>query len=406
MADIFDELVPDGGQTTAPTPTKRDVFDELVPDEAPTGVKPLSKQEEQQFTRERQRVTTEEPAFQTLAKATIPTLAGLVTLPAGPVVAGVAGAGATGLNQLLGFEPKSLTQIGVAGLLPGAASLAVRGGLKASKLIGEFLAPAAVREAATEAATARIGLPATSLERVSAPAASEALFAATKNIGAVPITGIKTAVDDAIRAQQSMASPNIRSLTQLSNLSRKLATNPQLDYNNLLREVQQLRNEALAAEKGLRPDFNRAQILHEAREKILNELDVISPAAKVANRRYRLEESGQEIVNAMRNSTPNVAVRKLFETNSLVANTFGPEVKKDIYNLVDKITGLSEGAPAGFLLRLIQPLGNMLTSNTGRQFLRKTLTGPGPQTISRLNAAAQFGRALAALESPDELEGQ
>jgi hypothetical protein len=374
--------------------------------DAPEALQPLSATEQQGLTRERQKIATEEPAFRNLAAATIPTIAGVATGGAGPLVAGAVGAGATALNQLLGMEKFSPFNVGLAGALPYGISKGIQFGQKALRTLPEFFAPSAVREAGAEVVAQTAGLPPKSLTRITTPAASEELFRQARQVGQVPTANLHSIIEDALTAEiggitslgeKVVAPANINKATTryMTNLRNKLVQNPQLDYADILRETQRLRTEAKAAESGARPDFTRAQTFHETRGKLLDALDNISPAAKAANARYRMEESGQELINVMRSERPNVGIRKLFETNALVSNTYSPQVKQDIYKLVDKITGLSEGAPQGFLLRLVEPLGNMLNSDAGRAFLRFTLTAPGPKTLTRLNVAAQFGRALA-----------
>ena len=345
----------------------------------------------------RQQAAIQEPAFQGLARATIPTIAGVATMGvANPLAAGGLMAGATRLNQLLRREQPDVGEVALAGAIPPAVSGAVKGGLTGAKILGQWLAPAATREAATEAAALRIGLPATTLERATQTPASEALFQATKQIGAIPTAAIKNTVDDAIQEVAGMANVNTRGIKYLSNLSRKFATKPVTDYSDVVRELQAMRGEAEAARGGLRPDLNRARALEQARWKIIDDLDNISPALKAANQQYRLEESGQELVKAMRAATPNVAVRQLLETNKLVSGAFDKTAKADILKIVDSITGISEGAPQGFLLKLIEPLGNAMTNPTGRKFLRYVLTQPGAKTPARLAAALQFARAYRA----------
>ena len=107
-----------------------------------------------EFTKERQRSAIETPGFQRAKNALIPTLATTATMipGIGTAAQSAIGAGGTALNQALGNEPFSLTEIGKSAAYPVLGSAVVgaaKGGIKA---LGKFVNPGATRTAGVEAA--------------------------------------------------------------------------------------------------------------------------------------------------------------------------------------------------------------------------------------------------------------
>lgn len=384
----------------------------LVPaEDLPTGIS------SEEFTRQRQESATQEPAFRALSRAAIPTIAaGASFLP--PVAAlgltgqAVLGAGATGLNQLLGLEEPSFGEIAKAGAFPLVAGGLVKMGKSAFKGIGEIIQPGAVREAGVEAIAGRIGQKETSLKRVFSAPASRAAFQAVRNQGPLVTDDVVNALDttlDKIKkfdpaTGSGMANPPTRAVAQIKNVRDKFAALRTADYGDVVEEVQSMKRSADALLAQARPDGNAARAILDARAKILDVLDDVSPAIKKANALYRREQSSQELVNAMRSSNPGDKVRKLFENDALVARSFSKEEVKDIYHIADAISNVASASPMGGFRQLLsaitEPIGQGLSSETGRYLLRQTMqpnkSGGVSPTVTSLATVAQFMRAYVA----------
>lgn len=288
----------------------------------------------------------------------------------------------------------------MSGVMPLMLSSVLKLGKTAAKAGAELIAPGALKEAGVEAAAQRVGAAPTSLERATTAPASRAAFNATKQVGMVPTANLQTSVDDAIASITNQSNPSPLALRHLQNLSAKLKANPNLDYNDVVKEMQSLEGKATSAMKGMRKDSNTGMALQDARDRMLDELDNISPAIKQANSIYRKEKSTDAIIKAMRTGNPGTKIRQLFETNKLVSGSFKPDEIKDVYSIADSISDIASNAPAGLgrqiLSSVTEPLSQMLTNPTGRQFLRMTLKPGTTKSPAVLSAAAQFWRAYSA----------
>ena len=402
--------------------------------------------EESQFTITRQKSATEEPAFKALERATGPTLAAIAALH--PAVrfgqAAILAGGAIAANQLLGLESDDPIEIAKALAIPyGARGIAIAGrtaiagGKSVFKGLSELINPGALKEAGVEAVAERLGQAPRSLERIFTTPKSQAAYKAVQQEGQITLKGVADAIQSAQTDLENLANPPKAAINWLKNLGTKFnpvkvvqeeklssggildisgkpippriiqskitGTNT-ADYGNVVEEMQILKARANAAFR--KADNATGIAFNEARAKILDKLDQISPAVKKANALYRKEQSTQDIINVVRGGNPGANIRKLFENDALVAGTFTPGEVKDIYKITDLISDVASSAPAGLgrqaLSAITEPIGQALASDVGRYLLRKTLT-PVPGITSTpmnrvvgLSAVAQFMRAYTA----------
>jgi hypothetical protein len=358
---------------------------------------------EQEFTRQRQQAATQDPTFRAAAGAVIPTVAGAASMipGVGPVLGAGISAGGTALNQALGMEPRDESAVVTSGLLNLLAPGLIKAGKGIGKAAAGFFAPQAMREAAAESAAGVAGATKEAFERASEKAAgarlSKTMFQTARQVGPVNSQPIKSIVDSTIGELNGILGPkDIKTLNHLSGLSRSLSYRKQVDYGDVMDAMQTMRHEADALASGIRPRILSSRNMHAAREKMLKELDAIDPSLAKANAQYRKEEATDELVKAFRKSEPNVAVRQLFEDNTLVAGAFSKSQIDDIKKLTDDVTGLISRSPSGAIERLIQPLGRLLTNDLGRAAIRQVLKAPAGNEGAKLATLMQFARALSA----------
>jgi hypothetical protein len=358
---------------------------------------------EQEFTRQRQQVATQDPTFRAAAGAVIPTVAGAASMipGVGPVLGAGISAGGTALNQALGMEPADPQAVATSGLLNLLAPGLIKAGRGMAKGMAGFFAPQAMREAAAESAAGVAGVTQKSFERAAEKAAgarmSSSMFKAARDVGPVNSEPIKGIIDSTIGELQGILGPkDTKTLKHLSGLSRSLSYRKNVDYGDVIDAVQTMRIEADSLTSGMRPRLVSSRNLHDARQKLLTRLDDLDPTLAKANAQYRSEEAADELVTAFRNENPAVTVRNLLEQNTLVAGAFNKAQRDDILRLTDDVTGLISRAPSGLMERFVQPLGRLLTNDLGRAAIRKVLQAPKGNEGAKIATLMQFARALSA----------
>jgi hypothetical protein len=359
----------------------------------------------EQFTQTRQQAAIQEPAFQSLARATIPTLAaGASMIPGvGPLAGAAINAGGTALNQAVGMEPKDLGQVALSGAIPLAASGIVGAGKSITRGLSKFIAPAAAKEAGVEAIAKTAGAKPTSSARAYATPKSAAAFKEVAQAGPVPTRGINKAITDSFDDITKMSNPSDKAAEYLTNLSGKYSGKASASYDDLAKEMQALRAKAQDAFNA--GDNLTGKALNDARAKILTEMDNISPAIKKANALYRKEEATQAIVKAVRTGNSGDKIRNLFESNKLIKDTFSKAEFEDMAKIADEISNTATSS-VGWTNRawnaISAPIAAAVTTKTGRYLLRQAMMPTGKLTPSGAAMVAQFMRAYEASGAEDK----
>jgi ElaB/YqjD/DUF883 family membrane-anchored ribosome-binding protein len=374
--------------------------------QAQAPAEPQQEMTPEQFTQTRQQAATQEPAFQSLARATIPTLAaGASMIPGvGPLAAGAISAGGTALNQAVGMEPYDPKQIAISGALPAAGSAIMGAGKMIGRAGGKLFAPAAAKESGVEAIAQTAGAKPTSAARAFSTPMSKAAFDAVAQQGPVSTKGVNKAIKESFDEIASMSNPSEKAAEYLTNMSAKYGPKGAASYDDIAKEMSALRTKADELMKG--DDHLAGRSLHAARAKILNELDNISPAIKEANKLYRREESTQAIINAVRSGNSGDKIRRLFENNKLVKDTFSQKEYEEMTKIADQISNMATSS-VGWTNRawnaLVEPIGAALATKTGRYLMRQSmLANGGKMTAQGLATTAQFMRAYQASGAEDK----
>lgn len=353
------------------------------------------------FTAERQRSATQEPAFRKLAGATIPTLAGVAGMIPGvglPAAAAISGIG-TAANQVAGFEEPSLKSVAISTALPLAAKGVVEGVKGSYKAAGKFFHPSATRTAGVEAAVEQTGAVPNAVERAYSVPGSKAAYELAAQQGPVPIQGINKAIVDSWDNLTNLSNAPRVAVRYLENLSNKYAGKPQAEYADLMDEMQMLKR---AADKAMaQKDRPTASALYEARAKILDEMDKVSPAIKEANTLYRREQSVEKIAKVLSNPRPDVKISQLLIEDPLSRGAFSKDEAEMLDKIAKQIATMGtqaapySGATARVLNLVSTPVAAAIASPPGRYLMRQTFKD-GQVTPAGIATLAQFGRAYIA----------
>ena len=378
-------------------------WEDFAQQDNPAPAKPMTMQD---FTKAGQQSAIQEPTFQKLAGAVIPTAAAAASFHpafAGPkLVAMVAqsllSGGATAVNQALGMEPYSLGEIAKSTGIPMIANKVVQIGKGLGRGIGALMGPSITREAGVEAAAQRVGAPATSIARQGADKASSAAFKIARQQGDVPLQQVNDVIVSEWDRLTGLANAPTRATKYLENLSNKYAGKQATTYEDLIDELQNMRMNSKKA--FAQKDSVTGSALRDARSKIIDEMDKVSPALKQANQIYRKEQATQEMIGELRKGNPGNRIRTLFENDDLVAGAFSKAERNDIVEIADKLASIgAQGSPysgvtAKIFNTVADTLGGALSDETGRFLMRQTFKhGVTPQGIATV---AQFWRAYEA----------
>ncbi len=329
---------------------------------------------------------------------------GLLKLINTPAV-GAGGAIGTGVQNTLAQIPGLG---GAAGVIPaGGAALAdaatqllagpkifkgaIQGGKEVIKGAGKILSPGLVNEVGQAAAMKTLGAAPTAIERVFEAPKSKALYTLAENSGPVPTPAIAKELQGVFFREAGMSNPNNTALQYISNLERKFGSNPQLSYGQVIEEAQALKKLADKHLYGASGDPSLGQSLMKAREIVLDQLDRINPALRMANRAYRQEQATIDIAQALRNSSPGMALDKLIEKSPDVAKAFSQQQIKEVAHIAKELNSVASGKPVGEFKQVIAPfaegLAKILGANTslGRAAIGQALKETGNRLPDALN---------------------
>jgi hypothetical protein len=398
--------VPGIGEVEFPDGTPNEVMEKAIKQRlVEQQSQPQQEMTPEQFTQTRQQAATQEPAFQSLARATIPTLAaGASMIPGvGPLAGAAINAGGTALNQAVGMEEKDLGQVALSGAIPLAASGLIGAGKSIARGAGKLFAPAAAKESGVEAIAKTAGAKPTSSARAYATPKSTAAFQEVSKQGPVPTKGINKAISDSFDDITKMSNPSDKAAEYLTNLSGKYSGKASASYDDLAKEMQALKSKADEAFSG--GDHLTGKALNDTRAKILTEMDNISPAIKKANALYRKEEATQAIVKAVRTGNSGDKIRNLFESNKLIKDTFSKAEFEDMAKIADEISNTATSS-VGWTNRawnaISAPIAAAVTTKTGRYLLRQAMMPTGKLTPTGAAMVAQFMRAYQASGAEDK----
>lgn len=359
----------------------------------------------QDFNKIRQEAAIQEPAFQALQGAIIPTLGAVASAPLGFLGQAAVGAGAELLNQKLGLAPESKAQVALAGGVPLIAGGLAKSVKTLTKAGAELAAPGALREAAAEATAERFGQLPETLKRIYTKLPSARLFNEARAQGPVPTQSILNTIGKALQAEKIKSTPNSTTVRRLENLLNKYQQGPEASYDDLITEMQELRLYATGALERRNPAA--AKSLLDARSQILDEMSKISPVIKEANRTYARESLVQDTINVMRGPNPASKLRTLIETDSVYKNLFTRDELKDVVYLADQISDVASSAPAGFgrqlLSAMTEPVSQLILTRPGRAILRQVIKPQKKLTVVGVATALQFMRAYIASKSAQGL---
>jgi len=358
------------------------------------------------FTQERQRSAVDEAqrGLAPLKRATIPTAAAAATMipGVGPFLGAGIQAGGTALNQVIGQEPYSLGEIAKSAALPLVGGAIVKGLKGTLKGVGEFFTPSAARKAGTEAAVESMGGSPNVINRAYSTPASDAAYKAVAAQGPVPLTAINRTITDTWDNLTNLSNAPPRAVKYLENLSNKYAGKTQANYDDLKDEMQMLRQNAEKAFK--QKDIPTGRAMMDARSKILDEMDKISPALSKANAHYRREQSIEQVSKVLSNPRPDVKLGELLLRDPLVQGAIPKGEAKFLENIADQITRIgTQGSPysgvtAKFVNFISKPVAAAMLTEPGRYMLRQTFKKDGV-TAAGLATVAQFMRAYEAQEA-------
>src|SRR3990167_885135 len=401
---------------------------------------------EKEFTQKRQKAAIKnyeqaKPTLRRAAALALPTAAGIVPamMGAGPLAAGVIGAGGTAYNQLAGLEPNSPMQIFLAGAIPYAAQKGVNLFKEGYKALGKAAVPGVTRTAGVEAGIQKVGGIPNVINRANAPKASKAAYEIAEAQSPLPVDEITNTIES-VATKTGKAIPNRPAIRQLretiknikppveipevpaapnmaayvagknkaaAQLVENLRKQPtEVSYKEVMNEVNGLRAQAEMA-------FNKRNsvsgtTLSKAASELLDKMDEISPAIKKANALYRREQSIEKISKVLSNPRPDVKLGELMLQDDLVRGIIPFKDQKFLENVARQIASIGTtaspyaGMGGRFLNLIATPLANAMSNPTGRFLMRQTFKD-GKVTAPGLAVVAQFMRAYEA-SGADEQE--
>lgn len=317
--------------------------------------------------------------------------------PGGTVIGESLGAGGgEALSQLLGFSEPSLGQIGLAA---GAGPIArttlgmAKGALRG---LGSITMPQQFRLAGTEL-----------LEGIFRGPESRRLFEIARKAGNVPTKTIVGSLDDAIKAEASLSTPNQKALRLLGNLRQKLSATGANSYDDLINEAQRLNQEAGKA--FARGDNVAGSTISKAHKTILDEMDKINPAIKSANAAYRREQNIIKLSDLLSKGNPSAELRKLIRHDALFGEGFSQQELKTMTDLVDRL-GRMPGQALGLGRAAVQGATETVAEAFANPFVRKNFLEPLVKRPGRpavlWSAAIQAARAGLILAQEEQLSVQ
>jgi hypothetical protein len=364
---------------------------------------------EAEFTKERQRLATDDPTFRKLAAAAIPTAAGIATMGSSvPIQMGI-GAAATTLNQVLGLEPYSAGNVAASGLIPGVIpGLSKIPGVKdVVPALGKLFAPPAYRKAATGAAVETLGGEADLVTRLNAIKPSKVAYAAAEaNAQEVPTNVMTRGITTAINTMPQSNRPE-KAITYLQNLHKVLDTEGSLPYAKISKELEGMYATAKGMMRAGSPDYAAGKAIMDARQVALKELEKVSAELPEANAFFRREMSIEKVARAMDQPRPNVRLGELLSKDNLVKSSIPEDIQQKLMKIADMaaLAGTVASPVSSGMGRIMDfagyPLAQFAFTKTGQYMMRQVLKG-GTVTLPKLAILANFARAYAAQGGGDE----
>ncbi len=320
-----------------------------------------------------------------------------------PGVGNVAGAtiqaGGTAINQLLGNEPYSATEIAKSAAIPLLTGGVVNAAKGAVKAVGKFVNPGATRTAGVEAGMENLGATPNTIDRAYAPKASGTAFNAVKAIAEeVPTAELNRAVTSALN-ELPRANPPRMAVNYLKNLSGTLDAEGSLPYADVHKQITGMYQRA--QDLFAKNETEAGTALLNARAKILDAMDKVSPALKEANATYRKEQATEKIAKVLSNPRPDVKLGELLQKDPLTRGVIPLEDAKMLEGIAKQIATMGtqaspySGVTAKFMNFIAAPLAAAAGSPQGMYLLRQTFKD-GKVTQQGLATVAQFMRAYQA----------
>ena len=330
-----------------------------------------------------------------LAQAGLGLATGGMSLPAQALIGG----GAELAAQKLGYAPESSTQVGLAAAIPAIGPAIAKGVQGGAKAVGKMFNPSATRTAGVEAAVEGLGGVPDVIKRVKTPApSSQAYKQVESTFSEVPTGTINRGITSAInlipKSNESEAA-----IDYLKTLSKTLDTEANMPYERVAAEIQGMRTKAM--EFARKNDLAGAKAVRTARQKIIEEMDKVSPDLANANALYKRESSISKIEDALTKPRADVAFNQLLKKDKLVADMPETDLKM-VQRIASELTKMGStaspysGVSARTLDFIATPLSAMIGSDTGRAFLRKMFKDTAKISPAALSSAVQFWRAYEA----------
>ena len=335
-----------------------------------------------------------------LVQAGLGLASGGLSLPAQALIGG----GTEFAAQKLGLSPESTTQIGLAAATPMVGPALVKGFKGAAKATANFLSPSATREAGVGAAVSQMGANPDVISRIKTPSASSIAY---KDVGAtfseVPTNianrGITTALNEIPASAESKAAREY-----LQNLSSIFDTEGSMPYERMAKEIQGMRLKSVELNRANDPAG--AAAVRQARQKILGEMEKVSPDLLNANALFKRENNISKLEDILTKPRADIAFNQAIKKDKLLASMPEEDLRmvKNIANQLTKIGGSASpysGVSAKLLNFFATPLAGMIESDTGRAFLRKMFSEGSQVSPAAISNAVQFWRAYQA-QNPAE----
>lgn len=308
------------------------------------------------------------PTLKAIAPAVAPTvgaaLGGMSPMPGGAAMGAMAG---EGLNQLTGVTEPSLTQIGLQGFLPAAASAVTNTGRTLLRMSGargaEALNTLAPQHAAEMLGKMQPYLPSKFYFKMATQDKAEIPLTKTEGV-------LQGLIDDLKMASGGIQSHQAPVLKYLEGLQQKIIGRPtgipaselQAELNGLGELVKSSRRQGGPGEKSYKQVYSKLMTDLDTAADTANLGLPAAQALKAARDTFRreatLDEIGTAVTNAVKTKQGvptepfNAAeVIRSLKKNEMFVKAFSIDERKEIYDtfkLLNRIPGLSPGAGQSF----------------------------------------------------------
>jgi hypothetical protein len=372
-----------------------------------SGTLPAPDMSPEAFWRERQRSATQDPNFQKAQAAIIPTIAaGASMIPGvGPLASAAISAGGTALNQALGQEPVSGTQIAISGGLPLVGAGLIKGGKAAIQELGKAFNPSATRRAATGAAMELTGAEPDVVRRANMVKPSATAFKAVEATAQeVPTNTMTRGITLSLNLMPKSNQPE-EAVTYLRGLHVALDKEASLPYASISKELNGMYAKAQEFIAGNKTAAGHAIL--DARQAVIEELGKVSKDLPEAYALYKKENSIEKISKAFNAPRPDVRLGELLLKDKLVKSSIPQDTQELLMKIAQSaattgtVASPYGGATAKIFNLLTFPVARAASSKTGQALLRETFKD-GNVTLPRLHVVGQFMRAYEASGAPEK----